>query len=64
MITVLAETFVAFALGGIGIALYLTSRELGKRPICAEAVLVELLLGFVAVTVLVLFMRIASKTLV
>lgn len=63
VISVLAETLVVFTLGSIGTALYATSRNLGKRPICEELVLVDLMLGFVAVWVAVSLLVLASKVL-
>ena len=63
MISVLAETLVVFTLGSVGIALYATSRNLGKRPISEELVLVDLMLGLVAILVVVLSLRLASKVL-
>jgi hypothetical protein len=63
VISVLGETLVVFALGSIGTALYTTSRDLSKRPISEELVLVDLMLGFVAVWIVVLSLALSSKVL-
>lgn len=61
MLFIFAEALVVLVLGCIGAALYATSRELERKPVSADAVVVDLLLGLVAVWVFVLLLGLTSR---
>lgn len=63
MISEFAEALVVLVLGGIIVVLYVTSRELARKPVSADAVLVDLALGLIAVWIFALVVGLMSGAL-
>ncbi len=59
--SVMAEVFVVFVLGGVDVALYRASRELGGRPVSLELMAVDFAMGVMTVWVVVLCACVVSE---